>query len=191
MTAVKFCQNYKHLKNKTNHLHCVSTTNGWVLLIESILENTLYISNANVKTNFNGKINNESEEFLNQPVFQQNCEKIEVFDNVSIVKCLEEINQQKCDTLVLQGLLFGLKLESEDLFERTIVYTDSDYLYNLIEQWIDKWNETDFSVIAGGKTIQRPNFQILQELIKFKQQKNLIVRLCSSDFFNDMYRNTI
>jgi len=53
------------------------------------------------------------------------------------------------------------------------MYTDSKYLLNLLNEWIDKWAKTDFKSPDGT---DRPNSDLLRKIDPLRQHKRFNVR---------------
>jgi ribonuclease HI len=81
---------------------------------------------------------------------------------------VENINR-----LQLIPVLEFLEMINDSKKRNINLYTDSKYLLNLLNEWIDKWAKTDFKSPDGK---DRPNADLLRRIESLRQHKRFIVR---------------
>lgn len=86
-----------------------------------------------------------------------------------------------------QDLMSLVKLFESKLFDSNtkkiniIVYTYSSYIYNCVNEWIDKWKRTNFVIEQTDKDTSavkmRPNSDLLKKIEEYKSIFNLCIEL--------------
>lgn len=98
------------------------------------------------------------------------------------------------DRLQLIPIIEFLELISGDDQKRLVtVYSDSNYLVNVLKEWVDKWKKTQFKFPDGG---DRPNADLLRKVEALKNNtilnmKNLFTKNDFTEKLENLCRNEL